>query len=139
LQVVRHFHFEACNGPGSGTDWSGTARGRVEVMTTDDRIVFVESGTYTTPSGQAVPMANRYLWEHRGGCIALSHLRHGAPVFLFDLVPLGAEHRWSSRVAHVCADDHYRASLTENADALHLCWTIQGPKKNERIDYRYDC
>ena len=38
---------------------------------------------------------------------------------------------------HLCGQDHYSAELVEEASGFQLKWQIQGPRKNERLEYRY--
>lgn len=68
----------------------------------------------------------------------LEHLRYGAdnPVFLFDLAHhSGCE--WREAAPHHCADDRYSAVLTLDDHRIILAWTINGPRKDESIEYVY--
>ncbi len=71
----------------------------------------------------------------------MSHERRGAAaaVRLFELIPAGPGDSadWVAREAHQCAADRYRARLTLADEGFDLEWIIEGPRKNERLYYRY--
>ena len=58
----------------------------------------------------------------------------GRPVF--ELLPQG-DGRWLTAEPHLCGADHYSAELTEIDGGFLLSWQITGPRKNERLSYRY--
>ena len=98
--------------------------------------VFSEQGSYTTPHGRVLTMHNRFWWQRSERGIRLSHLRYEAPVELFELQPQG-DGRWLTAEPHLCGADHYSAELTEIDGGFLLSWQISGPRKNERLSYRY--
>jgi hypothetical protein len=63
-----------------------------------------------------------------------SQLEH--PVYLFDLVPT-FERIMESAEPHVCREDLYSARMECDQAAVHVCWTIIGPTKDEKISYSY--
>jgi len=136
LPQIGAFAFEASNGAGSATDWNG--RGEGEVLVTDHQggWLFTEQGHYTTPHGRVLTMHNSFWWQRGERGISLSHLRHQAPVLLFELLPQG-DGRWLTAEAHLCGQDHYSAELTQTDGGFLLGWEIRGPRKNERLSYRY--
>ncbi len=136
LPQIGAFAFEASNGVGSATDWNG--RGEGEVLVTDHQRgwLFAEAGRYTTPHGRELAMHNSFWWRRSERGISLSHLRHGAPVLLFELRP-GPDGRWLTAEPHLCGQDHYSAELTPLPGGFRLGWQITGPRKNERLEYRY--
>ncbi|MGY3928733.1 DUF6314 family protein [Aeromonas simiae] len=136
LSQITAFTFQAGNGEGSRTDWNGRAAGQVVVTPWEGGLSFAESGQYTTPHGQRLAMSNRYGWQRGEQGIRLCHLRFGAPVPLFELVPVTAR-RWQSREPHLCGADHYRAELVLTEQGFDVEWVITGPRKNERIAYCY--
>ena len=68
----------------------------------------------------------------------LEHLRFGEdhPVYLFDLGPAG-EREWRSVSPHLCGEDCYAAVLTVRDDGIVLRWSVDGPRKQEAIEYTY--
>ncbi|MDP0501050.1 MAG: DUF6314 family protein [Verrucomicrobiota bacterium JB022] len=138
LAAVRRFRFDARNGPGSQTDWSGSGVGTVAVSA-ENGWLFAESGTYTTPHGHQLPMRNTYHWQREGQGIRLSHRRFQQPVYLFTLQTVDATgRRWQTDEPHLCGADLYQATLLVEDAALKLDWTIVGPKKNEALAYVYE-
>lgn len=121
------------------TGWHGEGRGDVGVtMPAEDALLFYESGTWRPDGGVDLSFRNVFRWTKLGDAIRLEHLRFGpdAPVYLFDLM----QHEdgiWRSADPHRCKADRYTASLTMQDGAMDLVWRIDGPKKQERIAYRY--
>lgn len=136
LPQIGSFAFEASNGAGSATDWCGRGEGEVRVTDHQGGWLFDEQGRYTTPHGKVLAMHNRFWWRHSDRGIHLAHLRYGQPVELFELLPQG-EDRWLTAEPHLCGQDHYSAELTLREDGFLLAWQIRGPRKNERLGYRY--
>lgn len=136
LPQIGSFAFEASNGMGSATDWNGRGEGAVKVTDHQGGWLFAEQGRYLTPHGKALAMHNSFWWQRVEGGVSLSHLRHEAPVLLFELQP-GPDGRWLTAEAHLCGQDHYSAELSLTADGFLLGWQITGPRKNERLSYRY--
>lgn len=136
LPQIGVFAFEASNGAGSATDWNGRGEGEVRVTDHHGGWLFTEQGRYTTPHGRVLTMHNSFWWQRGERGISLSHLRHQAPVLLFELLPQG-DGRWLTAEAHLCGQDHYSAELTPTEDGFLLAWQITGPRKNERLSYRY--
>ena len=136
LPQVGAFSFTASNGEGSATDWNGRGEGVVAVTDHQGGWLFSEQGSYTTPHGRVLTMHNRFWWQRSEQGIRLSHLRYEAPVELFELLPQG-DGRWLTAEPHLCGADHYRAELTEIDGGFLLSWQITGPRKNERLSYRY--
>ena len=136
LPQIGVFAFEASNGAGSATDWNGRGEGEVRVTDHQGGWLFTEQGRYTTPHGRVLTMHNSFWWQRGERGIRLSHLRHQAPVLLFELLPQG-DGRWLTAEAHLCGQDHYSAELTQTTSGFLLGWEIRGPRKNERLSYRY--
>ncbi|MGE6108855.1 DUF6314 family protein [Aeromonas sobria] len=136
LPQIGSFAFEASNGAGSATDWCGRGEGEVRVTDHQGGWLFDEQGRYTTPHGKVLAMHNRFWWRHSDRGIRLAHLRYGQPVELFELLPQG-EDRWLTAEPHLCGQDHYSAELILREDGFLLAWQIRGPRKNERLGYRY--
>ena len=144
LPTIRRLDFASRSGSGSQCAWSGEGHGSVTVaIDADASVRFSESGHFRldAPGAGAVPFRNVFRWTLGREHIALSHERRGADaaVWLFDLIaaPAGERADLVSHEAHLCADDRYRAGLTFVADGFDLEWTISGPKKDERLHYRY--
>ncbi|UBO74104.1 DUF6314 family protein [Aeromonas rivuli] len=135
LPQIGAFAFEGSNGAGSATDWTGRGEGRVQVTDHQGGWLFDEQGRYQTPHGKLLTMTNRFWWQRTPAGISLSHLRYQSPVLLFELRPVAG--RWQTHEPHLCGQDHYSAELVEEAAGFRLSWQIQGPRKNERLDYRY--
>ncbi|MFA7822452.1 DUF6314 family protein [Aeromonas dhakensis] len=136
LPQIGAFAFSASNGAGSATDWSGSGEGEVVVTDHQGGWLFVEMGRYTTPHGRVLTMHNRFWWQRGEQGIRLSHLRYEQPVVLFELLPQ-TDGRWLTAEPHLCGQDHYSAELTPTGDGFLLGWQITGPRKNERLSYRY--
>ncbi|WP_368205153.1 DUF6314 family protein [Aeromonas sp. s5] len=136
LPQIGAFAFSASNGAGSATDWSGSGEGEVVVTDHQGGWLFVETGRYNTPHGRVLTMHNRFWWQRGEQGIRLSHLRYEQPVVLFELLPQ-ADGRWLTAEPHLCGQDHYSAELTPAEGGFLLGWQITGPRKNERLSYRY--
>ncbi len=136
LAAVRSLRFDAVSR--SATGWTGTGIGQVIAGVEAGSLVFQERGSWTPPTGRELVFTNTFRWSKHGGLLRLEHLRHGTdnPVFLFDLAHRGA-HEWREAEPHQCADDRYSASLTVNEGSIVLAWSIQGPRKDESIEYVY--
>ncbi|MGL6522303.1 DUF6314 family protein [Aeromonas dhakensis] len=136
LPQIGAFAFSASNGAGSATDWSGSGEGEVVVTDHHGGWLFVETGRYTTPHGRVLTMHNRFWWQRGEEGIRLSHLRYEQPVVLFELLPQ-TDGRWLTAEPHLCGQDHYSAELKPTEGGFLLGWQITGPRKNERLSYRY--
>lgn len=136
LAQIASFSFEARQGEGSRTDWSGCGEGIVSPRPWQQGLRFDESGDYTTPHGKVLTMSNSYGWQRGEAGITLCHLRFGSPVHLFELKPV-AVGVWESDEPHLCGADRYQARLVRREDGFDLSWQILGPRKNERLAYRY--
>ncbi len=75
-------------------------------------------------------------WTGTGS--GLEHLRFGEdhPVYLFDLA-LAGEREWRSVSPHLCREDCYSAVLIVGDDNIVLRWSVNGPRKQETIEYVY--
>ncbi|WP_431025785.1 DUF6314 family protein [Halomonas sp. H5] len=143
LTSIRRLAFISRPGPDSRSGWAGRARGEVRVEVSveaqDKTIRFFESGTFLL-EGRAtpVPFSNCYRWELGDTRIALFHERRGADqaVWLFALIAQGPASLVSAE-AHLCGEDRYRARLSLVDEGFDLSWTIQGPRKDESLSYRY--
>ncbi len=136
LPQIGAFAFEASNGAGSATDWRGSGEGSVQVTDHLGGWLFAEQGRYTTPHGRVLTMHNRFWWQRGEQGIRLSHLRYEQPVVLFELLPQ-TDGRWLTAEPHLCGQDHYSAELMPSEGGFLLGWQITGPRKNERLSYRY--
>ena len=136
LPQIGAFAFTASNAEGSATDWCGSGEGGVVVTDHQGGWLFAEQGRYTTPHGRVLAMHNRFWWQRGEQGIRLSHLRYEQPVVLFELLPQ-ADGCWLTAEPHLCGQDHYSAELTPTGDGFLLGWQITGPRKNERLSYRY--
>jgi len=119
--------------------WNGTGVGTVEARQVKDGVLtFTESGVWHPEVGRETRFTNVFRWTVAGDVVRLEHLRFGEdhPVFLFDLVPAG-EREWRSASPHLCSEDCYAAVLTVRDDGIGLRWTIDGPRKQETIEYVY--
>jgi hypothetical protein len=119
-----------CNGAGSGTV--------LVERTAAGTMTFTESGVWRSEGGRDLRFANVFRWSVAGKAIRLEHLRFGAdrPVYLFDLAPAG-EREWRCVTPHQCREDCYAAVLIVCDDHIVLRWSIDGPRKQEMIEYTY--
>ena len=141
LLPVQELIFEASSRATPNTGWNGAGKGVVRVEKVDPGIlVFQESGTWTPDEGRETTFTNIFRWttDPDGHFIRLEHLRFGAdhPVYLFDLVAVD-ECVLESSEPHVCREDLYTGRMEFAEQAIHLRWTIDGPKKAETITYIY--
>ncbi len=141
LGTVAQLSFSARSGNGAA-GWNGSGKGQVAVSQQAEVIRFDESGHWQTAAGQTLTFRNVFRWTLDPDCghIQLGHLRHGEnqPVFLFDLVEVGAAELQSAEPHH-CADDVYKGRLVLDANGFTLDWYIQGPRKGGHIQYQYSC
>lgn len=139
LPHLSHVAFSATPGPASTTRWCGRGQGRVDVYADGDDWRMHEQGRFALQGGaREVAFRNVYRWQRQDAAIALYHERFGAhaPVFLFAWVATG-DGRLVSREAHVCVADRYRATLILADDGMRMRWHVQGPAKDEHLDYHY--
>jgi hypothetical protein len=124
----------------SATGWTGSATGVVVVQIPLPGVVILnESGTWRPERGPEQRFHNVFRWSLlEPALVRLEHLRFGVdrPVWLFDLAP-ATEGLWLPAGPHVCREDCYTAELRLADGGLSLDWTITGPRKQERIEYRY--
>jgi hypothetical protein len=124
---------------GKSNGWNGTGVGTVEVRQVKDRVItFTESGTWRPEVGPDTRFRNVFRWTLADDVLRLEHLRFGEdrPVYLFDLAPAGGR-EWRSVSPHHCKEDCYAAMLIVRDDGIVLRWTIDGPRKQEEIEYAY--
>lgn len=139
LKQVQSLVFKAESAPG-GMGWNGRGEGLVDVSIAGNEIVFREYGAWTTSEGKELPFKNVFRWtfNEEQNAIGLEHLRFGPdnPVFLFQLLPVAGQ-GLESVEPHLCAEDIYAGRLRVEDKGICLVWTIEGPKKKERIEYWY--
>lgn len=138
LEATRTLSFEATPGPGSTSDWSGQGQGVVQVTGRHPVIRFHESGVFRHDSGRELPFRNVYRFEIGETYLDLHHERRGAEesVFLFTLLPV-SDRRLESLNPHLCVRDLYSGTLSLDDEGFELLWRVEGPRKDERIRYRY--
>ena len=119
LHTIKQFSLHAAYGEG---------RGEVLVIQeSPSTLVFEERGTWLH-SGMSFRNVLRWRLDRMTGRVSLEHLRLGTPVFLVDL---GAPE------PHFCGEDTYRVEVISGEDPLILRWKVQGPRKNEVMEFRY--
>lgn len=101
-------------------------------------IRFHESGVFHHESGRKLPFRNVYRFEIKRAQIDVYHERRGAEdsVFLFTMHPV-SDRRLESLTPHLCVRDRYSGALTLEDEGFELLWRVEGPRKDERILYRY--
>jgi hypothetical protein len=138
LAGVRSLSFAAHSGKATG--WNGNGRGTVEVRHAGDGVMtFHEQGRWRPEGGERdIRFRNVFRWTVRQESLRLEHLRFGEvhPVYLFDLAPAG-DREWRSVAPHLCREDCYAAVLLVRDDSIVLRWSIDGPQKQEVIEYLY--
>ncbi|KXS38393.1 MAG: hypothetical protein AWU55_1610 [Halomonadaceae bacterium T82-2] len=143
LLSTSEVYFSSLPGARSQTGWAGNGEGRVAVTTDEDgSVVFTESGRFhpaVAPDAPAVSFRNVFRWRFLADRVSLAHERRGAEaaVRLFDLAPEDTANTWASCHDHICGDDRYRAWLVLGPLGFDLRWTIEGPRKDEHLHYRY--
>ncbi len=148
LNRLNKFSFKVNTDNESVTGWQGEGQGLIKrrgslVNQTAEPeagaiVETIERGDYHVSATRKVPMHNQYLWQFQGDHIRLTHLRFGwdKPVFLFDIIE-NEQGQLVTRQSHQCAADNYDASFVLHPDSLAMQWRIQGPKKQEVLDYIY--
>jgi Family of unknown function (DUF6314) len=134
---VQTISFIARSGKPNG--WNGQGRGIVETATTTaGAVTFGESGVWRSVDGNESRFRNTFRWSVIDNLVRLEHLRFGEgnPVHLFDLAQVG-EQEWKSASPHLCRDDCYAAVLLILEDCIEVRWSIDGPKKQQAIEYVY--
>ncbi|MGH7702137.1 MAG: DUF6314 family protein [Gemmatimonadales bacterium] len=138
LPRVRRLEFVAWSAVATG--WNGRGEGTVRVEDPGSGVlIFNERGVWRPEGGGELKFRNVFRWTPLGSAlIRLEHLRFGPkrPVPLFDLIP-GGSGRWRSERPHLCGEDRYEAELWERDWGMEMVWSITGPRKAERIEYRY--
>lgn len=115
-------------------------RGQATVATlapTPERLIFEERGQWLE-NGSAFSNAFRWTMDLDARLITLEHLRYGADhaVFLLNLAPTAAG-TLESVDAHFCSGDTYLGNVRWDNQAIDLHWRIIGPRKNQKLLYRY--
>ncbi|MFC0267975.1 DUF6314 family protein [Kushneria aurantia] len=138
LAATRALTFSATPGARSSTDWAGRGYGEVQIKDDGTSVRFHEQGTFQHASGREMPFRNVYRFDIAERRLSLYHERFGATraVFLFDMAPM-AEDRFESLAPHLCVRDLYSGALHIDGTGFDLIWSIEGPRKQERIHYRY--
>jgi hypothetical protein len=137
LADVRALAFVARSGLPGG--WIGAGSGTVVVERADAATqTFNESGVWRPEGGRDLRFSNVFRWTIAVDVLRLEHLRFGPdqPVYLFDLQQAG-EREWRSAAPHLCKEDCYTALLVVHDHHLTLRWSIDGPRKQEHIEYTY--
>jgi hypothetical protein len=137
LRRVRSLLFVASSAGQAGCN--GRGLGTVEVRAACDTVItFHEQGEWRPEGGRDLRFHNVYRWTLAGDLLRLEHLRLGAdnPVHLLDLVQTG-EGEWQSTLPHLCREDCYAAELLVRDDQLVLRWSVNGPRKQQRIECVY--
>jgi hypothetical protein len=121
--------------------WNGQGSGSVTLGREGPGVItFTEADSWQPEGGRPLRFSNIFRWSiiDSTGQLRLEHLRFGVehPVFLFDLAasPDGA---WESVSPHLCHEDCYSARMSVQSDHLALRWAVDGPSKQEMIDYTY--
>ena len=137
LCQVKALTFVARSGNPAG--WNGRGSGTVVVRSAgDDAITYTESGSWRPERGRGLRFRNVFRWSKAEDGLRLEHLRFGEghPVYLFDLAP-AEDGQWRSVSPHVCSEDCYAATLLVLDDRVVLRWSIDGPRKQEQVEYTY--
>ena len=119
--------------------WNRTGVGTVEARQVKPGVLtFKESGVWRPEVGRETRFSNVFRWTVAGDVVRLEHLRFGEdhPVYLFDLAPAD-EWEWRSVSPHQCKEDCYAATMRVHDDRIVLKWSIEGPRKQETIEYVY--
>jgi hypothetical protein len=138
LRQVRALSFIARSA--SPVGWNGRGSGTVEVRKAGEVVLmFHEQGTWRPENSEReIRFHNVYRWTLMGDRLRLEHLRFGEanPVFVFDLARFD-EGEWRSASPHLCREDCYSAVLLVRDIGFVLRWSIDGPRKQETIEYLY--
>ena len=119
---------------------SGVGSASVEVHSDGPNdLRFRERGEWRIgPEKKAIPFSNSWHWNRAAGQLTLAHERQGPdmPVQLLHF-DLSSDSQLHCSQPHLCGDDTYDAVLEFTRDGLRITWTIDGPKKKDRIVYLY--
>jgi hypothetical protein len=139
LKQVSELAFQAQSHSVLDTGWNGAGKAQVRVEEISPSVLlYHENGTWKPTSSNEIVFTNIYRWTLGDQSIRLEHLRQGPdkPVYLFDLVP-ASEQTLSSAKSHLCGQDRYSARLELESGVITFNWVVLGPKKDEKIVYRY--
>ncbi|SDL08724.1 hypothetical protein SAMN05192555_102371 [Franzmannia pantelleriensis] len=140
LTSIARVSFDSRSGELSRCAWSGSGQGGVTVSRDPDGLRFHEQGRFRLDQGGAeVAFHNVYRWSLHNDHIGLYHERRGKEhaVWLFNLIAAPGGDALVAHQAHLCGDDQYTAKLTLRDAGIDLDWQISGPRKDERLYYRY--
>lgn len=129
LQCVSRFSFRS-----SSANWERIGGGGVKVGTTFSHLLFEEKGEWKDEI-LSLTFTNRLRWGLGTNSLSLEHMRQGDPIFLLDFVT--KKGRLLSREDHLCGHDRYKGEIRIAGSAIRLNWTVNGPKKSERIEIVY--
>jgi len=143
LTQVNRFSYRVECGPRSLTGWQGNAIGVVtsEVDVSQRWIHFYEQCNFVMDeTQQKFDFKNQYRWIllENSALIRLEHWRRGSPVHLVDLA-VADHHSLKETTCHLCGADRYRLEIQLLDNAFRAIWRINGPKKEEMLDYTYSC
>lgn len=112
--------------------WNHRGHGQVTVTQQDDHIQFQE--ILMLDNGCQAHDAKRWRWQPP--LLTLERQREGRfqEIFCFEL--RGGQ--FIMRQPHYCGADVYRAELSVTGNMIDLLIKIDGPRKKERLHYRYD-
>jgi hypothetical protein len=137
LSSRSHFSISALSGDSNPLRGHGV----VEVSQLDGRIIiFEEQGVWTSPDHLNAAFRNVYCWSfhNEARTVGLAHFRHGwnRPVDLIDFIAIAPD-AWQHTIPHSCGADLYSAQMHYSGCELRLFWKIQGPRKDQEIEYVY--
>lgn len=141
LKSVKQFTRHAQSRSKDENGWDGKGKGEVLVSKPSDNVlIFHERGSWQVKLAQDIGFSNTFRWtlDRSVGMISLEHLRlgHDKPVFLFHLTPTG-NNLLVSVDSHLCEEDVYLATVPWDLYSIRLNWRVNGPKKNEEMEYCY--
>ena len=116
-------------------------QGTVKALRPDSHtVIFDEAGWWKFGDCSNVAFHNIYLWslQSESPTFGLSRLRYGrqSAVHLVNFIEV-ARNEWESGSPYACGPDLYSARVRYSDRGLKLSWTIQGPNKNQQLDYTY--
>ncbi len=136
LKSVERFTFEARSGEGSLTGWNGVATGSVDVLCQiPGTIIYKEICQFVPENGETMQLKNTYEWQQMNGMIRLSHARRVDRQHLVDIREI--EEGCFTGEPHLCGKDYYHLRVKLLEEKIEVLWSIEGPRKNERICYVY--
>lgn len=141
LQSISQYKYKSEPGVKSLMGWEGEGQGCVTLRLEKDKLFFTETGQFIlSQNNHKVKTNNEFIWQYLAkNRIRLLHSRFGRDkqIELFELVYHTGTDSWESEQAYLCGDDIYSGKVIKNTHGIEFFWSINGPRKQEKLHYCY--